>query len=112
MTEIGVQVSKFAAMYAIVDIETTGSRVGTDKIIEIAIVKHDGKQIVESFSSLINPEIGIPYFITQLTGINSEMLQNAPRFYEVAKQIVEFTEGCIFVAHNVRFDYSFVKREI
>ncbi len=111
MTRIGVQLCKFAAMYAIVDIETTGSRVGSDKIIEIAIVKHDGKQIVDSFSSLINPEIGIPYFITQLTGINSEMLQNAPRFYEVAKQIVEFTEGCIFVAHNVRFDYSFVKRE-
>ncbi|NCX96872.1 MAG: DNA polymerase III subunit epsilon, partial [Chitinophagia bacterium] len=98
-------------MYAIVDIETTGSRPGTDRIIEIAIVKHNGNEIVDSFSTLINPEVGVPYFISQLTGITTEMLYDAPKFYEVAKKIVEFTADCIFVAHNVRFDYSFVKRE-
>jgi DNA polymerase-3 subunit epsilon len=61
--------------------------------------------------SLINPERSIPYFITSLTGISNEMVENAPRFYEVAKQIIEFTEGRIFVAHNARFDYSFIRQE-
>ncbi len=98
-------------MYAIIDIETTGSQPSQDRITEIAIFIHDGNQIVDKYATLINPQRSIPYYISQLTGITDEMVQDAPKFYEVAKEIVQFTEGKVFVAHNVRFDYSFVKKE-
>ncbi|MCB0567679.1 MAG: GIY-YIG nuclease family protein [Phaeodactylibacter sp.] len=98
-------------LYAIVDLETTGGRAARDKIIEIAIVLHDGAQIIDTYSSLINPECYVPYGITQLTGITQDMVQGAPRFYEVARKVVEMTEDAIFVAHNVRFDYSFLREE-
>jgi DNA polymerase III subunit epsilon len=98
-------------MYAIVDIETTGGNHKHEKITEIAIYIHDGVQIVKEFTSLINPERNIPYFITGLTGITNEMVADAPRFFEIARQVVELTEGCIFVAHNVSFDYHFVRQE-
>lgn len=97
--------------YAIVDIETTGGRAIRDKITEIAIVVHNGREVLETFETLLNPEMPIPYGITELTGITNDMVRSAPRFYEVAKKIVELTEGAIFVAHNVRFDYSFVQEE-
>ncbi|MCB0613079.1 MAG: DNA polymerase III subunit epsilon, partial [Phaeodactylibacter sp.] len=64
-------------LYAIVDLETTGGRAARDKIIEIAIVLHDGAQIVDTYSSLINPECYVPYGITQLTGITQDMVQDA-----------------------------------
>ena len=98
-------------MYAIVDIETTGLSPSNEKITEIAIIIHDGKNIVDEFSTLINPEKKIPYRIINLTGINNQMVEDAPRFYEVAKQIVEITENMIIVGHNVRFDYSFIRNE-
>lgn len=98
-------------IYAIVDIETTGGQAAREKITEIAIVLHDGEKIIDSFESLVNPERTIPYFITQVTGITDEMVVNAPRFYEIAKQVVKMTEGAVFVAHNVRFDYSFIQEE-
>ncbi len=97
--------------YAIVDIETTGGKAIRDKITEIAIVLHDGQQIIETYETLVNPETYIPYGITQLTGITQEMVEGAPRFYEVAKDIVRMTENAIFVAHNVRFDYGFLREE-
>ncbi len=98
-------------MYAIFDIETTGLRAGRDRITEIAIVLFDGKQIVERYSSLLNPGVRIPAGISEMTGITQEMLEEAPPFYEEARHIVELTEGAVFVAHNVRFDYSFVSAE-
>jgi DNA polymerase-3 subunit epsilon len=98
-------------MYAIVDIETTGGSARTEKITEIAIYLHDGNQITGEYVTLINPERNIPYFITNLTGITNEMVEDAPRFYEIAKTIVELTEGRTFVAHNARFDYSFIRQE-
>lgn len=97
--------------YAIIDIETTGGIPGKDKITEIAIVIFDGNSIVDTFSSLINPERSIPYEITRITGITDDMVADAPRFYEVAKKVVELTENTIFVAHNVRFDYGFIQEE-
>lgn len=103
---------QFAAQkYAIIDVETTGTSYKTGKITEVAILIHDGQKIVDEFSSLINPEQKIPYMIQQLTGINDRMVENAPKFYEVAKQIVELTEDCIFVAHNASFDYNFIRQE-
>jgi DNA polymerase III subunit epsilon len=98
-------------MYAIIDIETTGGSARLEKITEIAVFLHDGEKITGEFVSLVNPERNIPYFITNLTGITNEMVENAPRFYEIAKQIIELTEGRTFVAHNARFDYSFIREE-
>jgi len=98
-------------MYAIIDIETTGGSARTEKITEIAIYLHDGEKITDEFVSLVNPEMNIPYFITNLTGITNEMVEDAPFFYEIAKTVVELTEGRTFVAHNARFDYSFLRQE-
>jgi len=98
-------------MYAIVDIETTGGSSRIEKITEIAIFQHDGEKITGEFVTLVNPERNIPYFITNLTGITNEMVDNAPRFFEVAKTIIEMTEGRILVAHNAKFDYSFIRQE-
>jgi DNA polymerase III subunit epsilon len=98
-------------LYAIIDIETTGQSAAKGKITEIAIYIHNGFEITDSFSSLINPECYIPEFITSLTGIDNEMVRNAPKFYEVARQIVEITQDKIFVAHNVSFDYKFIQEE-
>ena len=98
-------------MYTIVDIETTGGSYKTGKITEVAIYKFDGERVVDKFVSLINPEVYIPPYIIQLTGITNEMVADAPRFFEVAKQIVEITEDTIFVAHNAPFDYGFIRAE-
>lgn len=98
-------------MFAIVDIETTGGSPSTSRIIEIAAVIHDGLSIVDTFSTLINPECKIPYGITQLTGITNEMVENAPRFYEIAKEFYFLTQDKIFIAHNVGFDYNFIRYE-
>ncbi len=98
-------------MYAIIDIETTGQSSANGKITEIAIFVHDGFCVTDSFTTLINPECYIPGFITELTGIDNEMVRNAPKFYEVARRIVEITRDCIFVAHNVMFDYKFIQEE-
>lgn len=95
--------------YAVVDLETTGGRPDRDKITEIAIVIHNGHEIIETFSSLINPGVTIPPMITSITGITQEMVDDAPPFYEVAKQVAMMTEHCVFVAHNVRFDYQFLR---
>lgn len=98
-------------MYAIIDIETTGQSAINGKITEIAIFIHNGFEIIDSFTSLINPECYIPGFITNLTGIDNEMVRNAPKFYEIARQIVEMTDEKVFVAHNVSFDYKFIQEE-
>ncbi|MCU0456863.1 MAG: 3'-5' exonuclease, partial [Bacteroidales bacterium] len=98
-------------MYAIVDIETTGGSARLEKITEIAIYLHDGEKVTAEYSTLVNPERNIPYFITNLTGITNEMVENAPRFCEIAKDVVQLTEGRTFVAHNARFDYSFIRQE-
>jgi DNA polymerase III subunit epsilon len=98
-------------LYAILDIETTGGSPKNCKITEIAIFIHDGNKIVDEYATLINPEVNIPYFITNLTGITNEMVENAPRFYDIAKKIIELTEGRIIIGHNVNFDYGFIKSE-
>lgn len=98
-------------MYAILDIETTGGKYNEEGITEIAIYKFDGHEIVDQFISLVNPERKIQPFVVNLTGINNEMLRNAPKFYEVAKRIIEITEGCILVAHNAQFDTRILRTE-
>lgn len=98
-------------MYAIIDIETTGGNPYRDKITEIAVFVHDGKQIVKEFTTLINPERRIPSFISRMTGITDEMVKNSPRFFEIAKNLVELTRDTVFVAHNASFDYNFIRNE-
>lgn len=98
-------------MYAVVDVETTGGKYNEEGITEIAIFRFDGNTIVDQFISLINPERPIQPFVANLTGINENMLRNAPKFYEVAKRIVEITEDCTLVAHNASFDYRMLCTE-
>lgn len=98
-------------MFAIIDIETTGNSYRHGQITEIAIYQHNGTEVTGSFSTLVKPDMDIPLFITRLTGISNEMVKNAPPFYEIARKVVELTAGRIFVAHNVQFDYKFVKEE-
>lgn len=96
-------------IFAITDIETTGGSIALGRITEIAIVLTDGKQILDRFSTLVNPQQLIPPNITNLTGITNEMVANAPLFHEVAAQIDKFTKDAVFVAHNVNFDYGFIR---
>lgn len=98
-------------MYAIIDIETTGGKFNEEGITEIAIYKFDGHTFVDQFISLVNPEKDIQEFVVRLTGINNAMLRNAPKFFEVAKRIIEITENCTIVAHNASFDYRILKTE-
>ena len=105
------QENKKIIIYSIVDIETTGGKFNEEGITEIAIYKFDGKEIIDKFISLINPEKNIQPFVVNLTGINNKMLRNAPKFHEVAKRILEITENTIFVAHNTSFDYRILKTE-
>ena len=100
-------------MFSIIDIETCGGRFEYPKgrIIEISVLVHDGLQVVDKFTSLINPGCYISPLYTRISGITNDMVEDAPRFHQVAKKILEMTEGRIFVAHNVGFDYGFVKEE-
>jgi DNA polymerase-3 subunit epsilon len=98
--------------YAIVDIETTGGHAVDGGITEVAILIHDGKRIINRYETLINPQRTIPYFIQALTGIDNEMLAEQPPFHKVAKKIYSLLESRVFVAHNVNFDYSFIKHHL
>ena len=98
-------------MFAIIDLETTGGSVENEAITEIAIYKYDGNRLVDQFISMVNPQRPIQPFVVKLTGINNKMLKKAPKFYEIAKRIVEITEGCTIVAHNADFDYRVLKKE-
>lgn len=95
-----------------VDIETSGGRVGTSRITEIAAVRVEHGDIVQEFQSLVNPETPIPYWITKLTGITDDAVATAPRFSEIADELYDILHGAVFIAHNVRFDYGFIKQEL
>lgn len=97
--------------FVYVDIETNGGNGSHGRIIEIAAIKVQDGQIIDEFSSLINPGSDIPHWITNLTGIVNNDLVSAPYFEDIAEQLAKFLDGCLFVAHNVLFDYSFIKRQ-
>ncbi|HEX8678091.1 MAG TPA: exonuclease domain-containing protein, partial [Segetibacter sp.] len=99
-------------MFAIVDIETTGGYASGNSISEIAIAIHDGERMVDYFETLINPEVPIPRYIQALTGITNAMVTQAPLFEEVAPKIFGLLHDKVFVAHNVNFDYSFIKHQL
>jgi DNA polymerase III subunit epsilon len=98
-------------VFAVIDVETTGGQLYEDRITEIAIYKTDGNKIIDSFSTLVNPGRKIMPFVVKLTGITDAMVANAPTFEDISDKIEDFTRDCIFVAHNIAFDYSVVKRE-
>ena len=95
--------------YAIVDIETTGSHAKGHGITEIAVIITDGQQELERWESLIDPGLRIPLHITELTGITDEMVEAAPTFAAVADELEALLDDCVFVAHNVGFDYAFIR---
>lgn len=98
-------------MYAVIDLEGTGGKFNEEGIIEVAIFKFDGREIVDQFSSLVNPQRSIQSFVARMTGIDTELVHRAPKFYELAKRIIEITEGCTIVAHNAKFDYRMLRLE-
>lgn len=99
-------------MYAIVDIETTGGYAASNDITEIAIVLHDGDKVIRRFESLVKPDMAIPYYIQSLTGISPDMVADAPRFEELAETVYDLLKDQVFIAHNVNFDYSFIKHHL
>ncbi|AWI24741.1 exonuclease domain-containing protein [Flavobacterium pallidum] len=101
-----------ATQYAITDIETTGGNASGSRITEIAIIIHDGTKIIERWETLVNPEQEIPLPIFALTGINNDMVRHAPIFDDIAEKVMELLSGRIFVAHNVNFDYSFIRHQL
>lgn len=98
-------------MYAVVDLETTGGRFSEEGVTEVAIYRFDGHRVVDRLVSLVNPMRPIDPYVTRLTGIDNKMLRRAPRFHELAKRIVEITDGCTLVAHNADFDYRMLRQE-
>lgn len=98
-------------MYSIIDVETTGGKFNEEGITEIAVYKFDGINVIDQFISLVNPEIPIQPFVQQLTGITDKMLINAPKFYQIAKRILEITDKTVLVAHNSSFDHRMLKIE-
>ena len=96
-------------MYAIVDIETTGGYAAAAGITEIAVILFDGEKIVKSFETLLNPVYTIPRYVETLTGITNAMVEDARHFSMIADELYDILHDKIFVAHNVNFDYSFIK---
>ena len=97
--------------FAILDVETTGGKFNEEKITEISILVYDGRKIVKTFETLINPQKDIQPFVQRLTGINCELVKDAPKFKDVSENIFEITKDKIIVAHNVDFDYRIIKNE-
>lgn len=100
------------AIFSVVDVETTGSAAAGERIIEFAAYKVRRGKIIDEFSSLVNPGRHIPNFIQNMTGITNEMVYGAPSFDEISSRVSEFLEGTVFTAHNVQFDYGFVRSEL
>jgi len=97
--------------YVFVDVETTGVSAARGRVIEVAAIRVENNEIVREFTTLINPEMPISYQITSITGIDDGDVADAPTFREIADELLEVMNGAVFVAHNVRFDYSFLKQE-
>lgn len=98
-------------MYAVIDVETTGGSPLQDRVIEIAVYVFDGEKITDSFATLINPKRLIDPYVTRLTGITQEMVQEAPLFEDIHQKLLELTHENIFVAHNVKFDFGMLRQE-
>ena len=94
-----------------VDIETSGGSWKNSRVIEVAAIRYENGEVTDQFQTLINPGASIPYYITQITGLSDGDVALSPQFAEIAPELYEFMQGAVFVAHNVRFDYSFLRAE-
>jgi len=103
--------SVFHEPLVFVDIETNGLNHIKGRVVEVAAIRVENGQIVREFRSLVDPGMALPQFITNITGITDQDLKDAPLFHAIADELYDILEGAIFVAHNVRFDYSFLKQE-
>ncbi|MBG00500.1 MAG: DNA polymerase III subunit epsilon [Owenweeksia sp.] len=101
----------FAAVYCVLDIESTGGPFGKEAIMEIALFRYDGSEIVDQLISLVHPHREVQQYVSKITGITPKMLLRAPRFQEIAKRIVELTRDSVLVGHNVDFDYRMLRQE-
>jgi len=101
----------FSRAIAFVDLETTGTVSRGDRITEIGIVRVADGEFADEWSTLVNPECSIPEEIRALTGITNEMVRGAPTFSQVRHEVFDRLDGHVFVAHNARFDYGFLKHE-
>src|SRR5258706_15563678 len=101
----------FSSAIAFVDVETTGTSATGDRITEIGIVRVADGELVDEWSTLVNPECSIPEEIRALTGITTPMVRGKPTFSELRREVLERLEGRVFIAHNARFDYGFLKHE-
>ena len=101
----------FDAPVVYVDIETTGANFSRNRVLEVAAIRVENGVVVREFQQLLNPETSIPHQITQLTGITNNDVVSEPTFSQIADELYEVLDGAIFIAHNVRFDYSFLKHE-
>lgn len=99
-------------MYAIIDLESSGNKYQPEAIMEIAIYKFDGENIVDKLISLINPEQSIDFFVKKLTGITNQMVKNAPKFHEISQKIIEITTETFLVGHNISYDYNILKKTL
>ena len=98
--------------YVVVDVEATGAKLPPNRIIELGAYRISGGKIVDSFLTLVNPEIAIPRFVMTLTGISNEMVKEAPLFADVAPRWLEFVNDAVLIAHNAPFDTNFLNHEI
>lgn len=98
-------------MYAVLDIEATGGKRGEESIIEIAIFLYNGEEVIDQLISLVQPDREIDLYVQKLTQITPKMVKTAPKFHELAKRIIEITEGAVLIGHNVEFDYRMLKQE-
>ena len=96
----------------IIDTETTGMSALHDRVIELAMIRISKNKIVDKFTTLLNPETRISPFISSFTGITNKDLKDAPLFGDVKNRVLELLDDAVFVAHNARFDYSFIKTEL
>ncbi len=96
---------------AFVDIETTGSSPATSRVLEVGVVRVEGNRVVGTYQSLVQPDESVPSWITRLTGIADDYVAEAPRFEQAAAELRRVLDGAVFVAHNVWFDYGFLRRE-
>ncbi|NIP50157.1 MAG: GIY-YIG nuclease family protein [Gammaproteobacteria bacterium] len=105
-----IKLEGFPDRMVLLDCETTGSIPGRDRLTEIALIEIEKGEVIDQWQTLINPGITIPAFITRLTGISNEMVADAPSFHDIARELKERLENKVLVAHNIRFDYSFIKQ--
>src|SRR3990167_8542248 len=97
--------------FVFVDVETTGTNPNRDRVLEIGIIRFEAGKIVDKLDTIVNPSIWVPDEIRSLTGITQKDIDKAPLFDEIIGKVRDLINGCVFVAHNARFDYAFLKKE-